>query len=174
MRMTKKELSQLYWLNREIEMDTDRLRELDYEIKRDEDRLARLELQASSISSPAYDGMPKAPSNSSSVENSAVAILDLRDIISRKKALRSDCAMTIQAKQTLCLTERYRLERYIADMPDSLCRMVFTYRFINGLTWRQVSECIGMRTTEDSVKKLCYRYLGEENKSQKQVCPECP
>lgn len=165
--MTVKELSQLYNLNREIEMDQKRLAELDYEIKRDEDRLARLELQAASVSSPAYDGMPKAPSNGSSVENRAVTILDLRDLISRKKALRSECAMTIHAKEILCLTERSRLERYIADMPDSLCRMVFTYRFINGLTWRQVSEHIGMHTTEDSVKKLCYRYLDEENKGQK-------
>ena len=41
--------------------------------------------------------------------------------------------------------------------------MIFTYRFINGLTWAQVSETIGMRTTEDSVKKLCYRFLHGEN-----------
>lgn len=161
--MTVKELSQLYNLNREIEMDQKRLAELDYEIKRDEDRLARLELQASSVSSPAYDGMPKAPSNGSSVENSAVTILDLRDIISRKKALRTDCAMTIHAKQILCLTERSRLERYIADMPDSLDRMIFTLRFINGLTWAQVSEHIGMHTTPDSVKQQCYRYIRAEN-----------
>ena len=165
--MTVKELSQLYNLNREIEMDQKRLAELDYQISRDEDRLARLELQAASVSSPAYDGMPKAPSNGSRVESDAVTIVDLRDLISRKKALRSECAMTIHAKEILCLTERSRLERYIADMPDSLCRMVFTYRFINGLTWRQVSEHIGMHTTEDSVKKLCYRYLDEENKGQK-------
>lgn len=165
--MTVKELSQLYNLNREIEMDQKRLAELDYQISRDEDRLARLELQAASISSPAYDGMPKAPSSGSRVESDAAAIVDLRDLISRKKALRSECAMTIHAKEILCLTERSRLERYIANMPDSLCRMVFTYRFINGLTWRQVSEHIGMHTTEDSVKKLCYRYLDEENKEQK-------
>ena len=40
--MTIKELSQLYHLNREIEMDQQRLADLDDEIRRDEDRLARL------------------------------------------------------------------------------------------------------------------------------------
>ena len=60
--MTIKELSQLYHLNREIEMDQQRLADLDDEIRRDEDRLARLEMKATSVSGPNYDGMPKAPS----------------------------------------------------------------------------------------------------------------
>lgn len=161
--MTVKELSQLYNLNREIEMDQKRLAELDYEIKRDEDRLARLELQAASVSSPAYDGMPKAPSNGSRVENSAVTILDLRDLISRKKALRSECAMTIHAKEILCLTERNRLERYIASVPDSLTRQIMVLRFINGLSWWQVAYSIGGNNTGDSVRMNVKRYLQMEN-----------
>lgn len=160
--MTIKELSQLYWLNREIEADRERLARLDAEIKRDEEQLAYLEVQASSPSSPNYDGMPKNPSYGNRLENAIVKIMELQKIIERKKALRSDCAMTIQAKQILCLTERNKLERYIADLPDSLIRMIFTFRFINGLTWAQVSEHIGMRTTEDSVKKMCYRYLADD------------
>ena len=50
--MTIKELSQLYHLNREIEMDQQRLADLDDEIRRDEDRLARLEMKATSVSGP--------------------------------------------------------------------------------------------------------------------------
>lgn len=165
--MTVKELSQLYHLNREVEMDQKRLADLDSEIQRDESRLAVLEAKSTSVSSPAYDGMPKSPSGGNQIECSVAELVDLRDLIARKKALRSECAMTIHAKQILCLTERNRLERYIADLPDSLLRMIFTYRFINGLTWYQVSEHIGMHTTEDSVKKLCYRYLSEENQTQK-------
>lgn len=162
--MTVKELSQLYWLNREIEMDRERLENLDSEIRKDEAHLADLELQASSVSGPNYDGMPKNPSYSNRLENTVLQIVELQNTIERKKALRTDCAMTIQAKQILCLTERNKLERYIKELPDSLLRMIFTFRFINGLTWAQVSEHIGMRTTEDSVKKMCYRYLAEQNK----------
>lgn len=159
--MTVKELSQLYWLNREIELDQQRLDNLDAEIRRDEEHLAFLEVRASSPSGPNYDGMPKGSGYGNKLESDVVRIIELQESIRRKKAARSDIAMTIKAKQMLCLTERNKLERYIADLPDSLLRMIFTLRFINGLTWAQVSESIGVRTTEDSVKKLCYRYLDE-------------
>lgn len=165
--MTVKELSQLYWLNREIELDQQRLDYLDIEIAKDEEKLARLELEASSPSGPNYDGMPKSPSYGNKLENAVARIIELQEILTHKKALRSDCAMTIQAKQLLCLTERNKLEQYINDLPDSLLRLIFTYRFVNGLTWYQVSEHMGMRTTEDSVKKMCYRYLAQQNKDEK-------
>lgn len=164
--MTIKELSQLYYLNREIEADQQRLSELDDYIRKDEEQLAMLELQASSPSSPNYDGMPKSPSFGNKLESQVTRIIELQELIRRKKALRSDCAMAIQAKQILCLTERNRLERYIADLPDSLLRMVFTYRFVNGLPWAQVAESISFKATEDSVKKLCYRYLAEHEKDK--------
>lgn len=160
--MTLKELSQLYYLNREIEMNQERLAKLDYEIKADEEQLRFLELKVASPSSPNYDGMPKSPSYENRLESTVARILELQEHIKRKKALRSDCAMMIQAKQILCLAERNKLERYIADLPTPLLRMIFTYRFVNGLTWDQVSENIGVKTTPDSVKKICYRYLSNE------------
>lgn len=165
--MTIKELSKLYNLNREVEIMQKRLADLEWEIQWDEERLRNLEARYGSISSPSYDGMPKSPSYGNKMESEVAELLDLRDKIARKKALRSECAMTIHAQEILCLTERNRLERYIAELPDSLLRMIFALRFINGLSWAQVSEHIGMHTTEDSVKKQCYRYLNEQNKAQK-------
>lgn len=163
--MTIKELSKLYNLNREIEITQKRLAALEWEIQRDEERLRSLEAQCGAIASPGYDGMPHSSSGGNKLESEAIELVDLRDTIARKKALRSECAMTIHAQEILCLTERNRLERYIADLPDSLLRMIFALRFINGLTWAQVSEHIGMHTTEDSVKKQCYRYLDEQNRA---------
>lgn len=128
--MTIKELSQLYYLNREIEAD-----------KR---RLAELELKALP-GSPNMDGMPHATGVSDSVARYAIEIADLKGII--------------EAKHQQCLYERNRLERYIAGIPDSLTRQIFTYRFVNGLPWLQVAACIGGNNTEDSVKKTCYRYV---------------
>mgnify|MGYP004708978529 CR=1 FL=1 len=161
--MTVKELSQLYHLNREIEMDKWRLGELDREIKADTERLSQLEQRVTGLTSPAYVGMPKGTSGANPIETGVAELVDLRDAIDRKRALRSDCAMTIQAKQILCLAERNRLERYISGIPDSLIRMIFTYRFVDGLTWAQVSGLVGVRATEDSVKKLCYLFLDGEN-----------
>ena len=135
--MTKKELSQLYWLKLEIEEDRRRLDEL--------------EAIAASPASPRYDGMPHAPGAGDGMARMAAEIADLTAIIS--------------AKQQQCIHERNRLERYIADIPDSLTRQIFTYRFVKGLSWRQIAVRVGGGNTEDSVKKTCYRYLDRENQT---------
>lgn len=129
--MTLKELSQLYYLNREIEMDQERLEEL--------------RAKASAPGSPNYDGMPKSPSYENRLERYIAEIVDLENIINLK----------IQQ----CLIERKRLERYISEIPDSLTRQIFTLRFINGLSWLQVAYNIGGNNTEQSVKMICYRYI---------------
>lgn len=134
--MTLKELSQLYYLNREIEMD--------------KERLEALRARASAPGSPNYDGMPKSPSYENRLERYIAEIVDLEAIIS--------------AKITQCIHERNRLERYIADIPDSLTRQIFTLRFINGLSWLQVAYSIGGNNTEQGVKMICYRYIKNSNK----------
>lgn len=138
--MTLKELSQLYYLNREIE--------------RDKKRLDELKAQSRSISGSKLTGMPRGGNIAgSSIDRYIAEIVDLEAIIS--------------AKITQCLHERNRLERYIADIPDSLTRQVFTLRFINGLPWLQVAYSIGGYNTEDSVKKICYRYVEKENEKER-------
>lgn len=138
--MTLQELSQLYWLNREIEKDISRLEEL-------KDR-------AYSLSASNITGMPRSGNIAgSAIDRNAAEIADLEAIIS--------------AKITQCMHERNRLERYIADIPDSLTRMIFTLRFINGLSWLQVAFSVGGANTEDSVKKICYRYIDNSNKKER-------
>lgn len=127
--MTLKELSQLYHLNREIEMDKRRLEELE---------------AAATACNQALTGMPHAPGITDKLGNIVPAIVDLRGII--------------EAKCQQCLYERSRLERYIASIDDSLIRQVFTYRFINGLPWAQVAACIGDGYTADSVRQIAHRY----------------
>ena len=137
--MTLKELSQLYYLNREIE--------------RDQERLEKLRASASAPGAPNYDGMTKSPSFENRLERYIAEIVDLEAII--------------QAKITQCLHERARLERYIAEIPDSLTRQIFQLRFINGLTWVQIAFSIGGGNTEEGVRKRVYRYLEQENKGEK-------
>lgn len=128
--MTVKELSQLFYLGREIEMDRRRLIEL--------------ENLATSLSVN-MDGMPHAPGYGDKIARCVAEIVDLKAIIA--------------AKQQQCLYERNRLERYIADVPDSLIRQIMTLRFIDGRTWYQVAMSIGGGNTEDGVRMACYRYL---------------
>lgn len=137
--MTLKELSQLYYLNREIEQDQRRLDEL--------------KAKSRSISATAITGMPRGGRIAgSSIDRHIAEIVDLEAIIS--------------AKITQCMHERNRLERYIADIPDSLTRQIFTLRFINGLPWHQVAMHVG-GNTEDSVKKTAYRYIDKENEKER-------
>lgn len=131
--MTLKELSQLYYLNREIEMDKRRLQEL--------------EVKAVSCSAN-LSGMPRSPGVSDRVGRYAADIVDLKGII--------------EAKLQQCIYERNRLERYISSIDDSLLRQIFTYRFIDGLPWEQVAACVGGGNTVAGVKMLCYRHLNKE------------
>lgn len=131
--MTVNELSQLYWLNKEIEMDQKRLEEL--------------KAKKHSLSSPNFSGVSHGGDGTSRVEWLAVEIADLERII--------------QAKQQRCICEHNRLERYINSIPDSLTRQIFTLRFVNGLKWFQVAMEIGGKSTEDSVRKCALRYMNK-------------
>lgn len=137
--MTREELSRLYNLNREIEQDKQRLDEL---------------RAAATDTSAKITGLPHVGS------------------IADKTALAAEIADTvsiIEAKQRMCIAEYNRLCRYIASIDDSLVRQIISLRFINGLSWRQVSNHVGGANTEESVKKIFYRFL-RKSKS----CPECP
>lgn len=129
--MTVKELSQLYYLNREIELC--------------KKQLAELEAQRG-LSAIKMDDMPHAKGvTKSQVEQLAAEIVDLQAII--------------HAKQIECIHERNRLERYIASIPDAITRQVFEYRFANCLPWEQVAANMGGGNTGESVRKRCYRYM---------------
>lgn len=129
--MTLKELSQLYYLDREIELDRERLAEL------------RADLLCPR--SPDYDGMPRNPNPENALERCVAEIVDLEDVIRAKIEQR--------------IYERARLERYISDIPDSLTRQIFTLRFIEGLTWEQVAARTGGNNTAKNCSNICYRYI---------------
>lgn len=133
--MTLKELSQLYYLNREIENDRRRLEEL--------------EAKLASPHSPNLSGMPRGTACKNEIESFVADIIDLMAIMA--------------AKQQQCIYEHSRLMRYITEINDSLTREIFIFRFVNGLSWRQVAASVGGNNTEESVKKICYRYLDNKN-----------
>lgn len=142
--MTIKELSQLYYLNREIE--------------RDRERLSILRSKASSMGASGFDGLPKSGCLGGRLEQCIAEIVDLEVII--------------QAKITQCLHERNRLERYISDIPDSITRQVFHLRFVSGLPWAQIALSIGGGNTEEGVRKRVYRYLKQKNLEDSKGCPK--
>lgn len=128
--MTIKELSKLYWLNREIERDKARLEEL---------------YTKAISSSQTITGMPHVPGITDKVGRYAGEIADLRGII--------------EANIQRCFYELNRLNRYIDKVDDPQMRMILSLRFVNGLPWQQVAASIGGSNTADSVRMMCKRYL---------------
>lgn len=129
--MTKKELSQLYWLNREIEMDKRRLEEL--------------EALATSTGTQNLDGMPHMSGYGDALARCVAELVDLKAIIA--------------AKQQQCVYERNRLERYINSIEDSVTRQIFKARFVDGLNWDDTAAALGGYNTPEGVRKRVYRYL---------------
>lgn len=127
--MTLRELSQLYFLRREIEMD--------------ERRLLELREKSNSPPSPRIGGITGAGNSESRIERYAEIIAALETVI--------------EDKRERCAEERLRLEQYIADIPDSFLRQIFTLRFIGGLSWVQVA--VRLHTSTAAVKMMCYRYI---------------
>ena len=137
--MTLRELSQLYYLNREIE--------------RDKRELERLKWESVSPRTHRMTGMPHGNGHENIMEQKIAAIADLEGLI--------------RAKMTQCIYERNRLERYIADIPDSLTRQIFALRFINGMSWVQIAFRVGGGNTSEGVRKRVYRHINRENSSEK-------
>ncbi len=127
--VTKKELSQLYWLNREIEEQ--------------QGRLAELESLATSCTSR-ITGIPHGRGVNDKLAEYVAEIADLRGLID------------LNLKK--CFYELSRLTRYINSVEDSQIRQILSLRYINGLPWQQIAFTIGGNTA-DSVKMAAYRYI---------------
>ena len=112
--MTKQELSQLYYLNREIE-----------ELQK---RIGELEVKTQSMTKP-ITGMPNVPGVVDKLGKYVAEIADLKSLLD------------LNIKK--CFYELNRLNRYIQGIDDSEIRMILSLRYINGLSWRQVAFSIG-------------------------------
>lgn len=128
-RLTKKELSQLYYLNREIAQEKRKLAELE---------AAATDTGAKITGLPHIGGI----SDKTAI---AAAIADSRNII--------------EALTKAAIAEYNRLVRYIASVDDSLMRQILTLRHIDGLSWVAVAMRVGGGNTEASVKMAYSRYL---------------
>ena len=127
--MTNKELSQLYYLNKEI--------------KQLESKLMELETTAYKAT-PNLTGMPGSGKCSDKVGRYAAEIADLKALIN----------LNIEK----CWHEKRRLERYIQSIDDSLIRQIFFLRYIELKKWEDVAASLGGNNTENSVKHFYVVY----------------
>ena len=129
--MTLKELSQLYYLNKEIERDKKRLRELKAE---------QIKITAG------YNDMPTGTKTIHDPMAEKVA-----DIVDLEEILR----LNIQKRYY----EEKRIMHFIASIDDCLLRLVFKLRFVDCKKWWEVANELGGNNTADSTRKACMRYI---------------
>ena len=131
-KVSKKELSQLYYLSREIEQDRKRLEELE---------------AAAQGSTQQITGMPRAAGFGDKVGKYAAEIAVLKGMI--------------EQKLQRCWHELKRLNRYIASVEDSQMRQILTLRYINHMTWQQVASAMGNYNTADNLRMQHNKFLGK-------------
>lgn len=128
--MTRRELSQVYYLTKELKM---------WEAK-----LAALK-EESMIKSKANDGMPFANTN------------DISDTIFERVSKMIELQSDIETFRLNIEKKVEEIERYMMTLDDSFLRQIIEYRCVQGKTWEQVAMMIGFGTSGESCRKYFNR-----------------
>ena len=113
--MTKNELEQIYWYQKEIKM-------LEEQIKA---------LQESSISGSGIgDGMPHSKSTTSKTERVAIQVYELTNKLT-------------QIKSSLFISVKNGID-FIYSIPDSTTRMIVKYKCLDGLSMGEIGVIMGI------------------------------
>lgn len=79
-------------------------------------------------------------------------------LAARAEAAIDDVRARMDARRVDCMEELGRLYAFIDDIPDSFLRRIFTFRYIDGLSWQQVAFRIGEHD-EQYPRKLHNKYV---------------
>lgn len=132
--MTIQELQQLFYLEKLI--------------KRERERLEALR-SAVSVKSPILSDMPRAPGARDKLGDIVPEIVDQEAEITRSLQLYTET--------------RDKLMAYINHAPNARIKMILILRFIDQKPWQEVADIIGGKETEYSVKHAVYRYVEGSN-----------
>lgn len=133
--MTKRQLSQLYWLKKEIARYDQRL----IELKQMRDHIG------SSCSGGGHSGVAE-----SRTERLGMEIADLEAIIAAKKIQR--------------IHEAAVIERYIAEIPDAYTRLIFRLRYVDCMSWVKIAMTL-RGTTAEAARKAVTRYIDKSGEA---------
>ena len=128
--MTFKDLSQLFYIKKEIEIIKNEISELN-------DRLLKITQNITD--------MPKSNGISDKISSITTELVYQKDMLSIKQ-------MQLEIEKT-------RLTDFINSIDDSYLRLIFRYRFIECKTWQQVALSVGGNNTADSCRMEAKRYL---------------
>ena len=119
--MTEKELNQLHYINKEIEVLKNQLDELK---------------SRSLLKSQEFTGMPHAPGISDKTAQIAVAIREIEELY--------------EIKLRELYVVRGRIERYINSIENDTERVIMRLRCINNMRWENIGNELGYHRTRVS------------------------
>lgn len=128
--MTKHDLKQVYYINREIKMWQQKLEELN---------------NKSYVGTPKLTGTPNGTITQNKVEADAIEKAEMSAII-------AGLLVKLQRQQR-------EIMDYINGIDDSLIRQIMVCRYVHLMSWTQVAMEIGGGNTSDSVRKVHDRFL---------------
>lgn len=128
--MTKHDLKQVYYINREIKMWQQKLEELN---------------NKSYVGTPKLTGTPNGTITQNKVEADAIEKAEMSAII-------AGLLVKLQRQQR-------EIMDYINGIDDSLIRQIMVCRYVHLMSWTQVAMGIGGGNTSDSVRKVHDRFL---------------
>lgn len=143
--MNKKELSQLRYLNREIELLKEQIEKAEQDVE------ANMAADTVAGSNPVW------PYQLRSFRVEGIAVPEYERRVERLKR-------KLQRRLEEVMEKREEIEEYIDSIDDSQIRMILTLRYVNGLSWQQVAEHIGGGNTADSVRMMHNRFLKKYKK----------
>ena len=127
--MTRDELEQIYYLNRELRV-----------LERELERICGQSL----IQSP----LPNSSHGSG-----------VSDKVGRLAQKRVDTEQLIRDKKAEIQHQRDKALEYIYNIPDSLTRQVVYYRCVSLMSWKRVAYEVGGNNTPDGVRMLYNRFM---------------
>lgn len=131
------------------------------EIKELENKIDKLELKSQEIVSDSVENTTKI----FPIIQTKLKIKGL-DQESRKKL--EYYKTVLENRYDTLLDVQIQTEEFINNLPTSRLRRIFTYRYIDQLTWVKIAHLIGGNATEDSVKQEHHRFLEKND-----ICHEC-
>jgi len=137
--MDKKQLKQLRYLKKEIDMLKNQIENMDYIITTD----------SISGSNPDFPYEPR---------HFKIEGIDYDDYNRKIRKLKKQ----LQRRIDELLNLMKETNEYINNIDDSLIRQIISLKYVDGLTWEQVAASIGGGNTAEGLRKKVQRFLKEK------------
>lgn len=146
--MTLKELNNLRYIDGEIRMLEERIAELYTQAERATPNVItyiQTDPKTGKKETCVLPSSGGAGTGHSRIESAVEAIEQERQLLESTRAKRQQ--------------EKQKLLEFIQTIPDSQTRQIFTYRFVDTLTWGKVARKIGGNNTADNVRMKAMSYI---------------